>query len=169
MFSCNFLSHNFLSWNFLFMEFSSHEKCIHGTFIHEIFHHGIFFHEIFHSCNFLSWNFLSCNFLVVSFPPPSLKKKGNKTSFNSYIWENGRFGQMGREASLFIIITTGKNAGIYHHLAVIITWKYFNGGYGMNPYLNSAILFMPSITTTLSAKMDQEETILEKNQLYGLY
>ena len=57
----------------------------------------------------------------LSFPSPSLKKGGNKTSFNSYIWENGRFGQMGREASLFIIITTGKNAGIYHHLAVIIT------------------------------------------------
>ena len=45
----------------------------------------------------------------------------------------------------------------------------FNGGYSMNPYLNSAILFMPSITITLSAKMDQVETILEKNQLYGLY
>ena len=54
---------------------------------------------------------------------PSLKKKGNKTSFNSYIWENGMFGQMGREVSLFIIITTGKNAGsvpVYHHLPVIL-------------------------------------------------
>ena len=25
-------------------------------------------------------------------PSPSLKKEGNKARFNSYIWENGRFG-----------------------------------------------------------------------------
>jgi len=54
-------------------------------------------------------------------PSLSLEKKGGRISSNSYLFENGRFGRMGREVSAFIIITTGKHAGsvlVYHHLSV---------------------------------------------------
>ena len=57
----------------------------------------------------------------LNFPSPFLEKKGGKIDSNSCILENGKFGRMGTEASLFIIITTGKHAGsilVYHHLPV---------------------------------------------------
>ena len=57
----------------------------------------------------------------LSFPSPSLEKKEENSVPTLKYLGNGRFGHMGREVSLFIIITTGKHAGsvlVYHHLPV---------------------------------------------------
>ena len=56
--------------------------------------------------------------------------------------ENGKFGRMGREAPLFIIITAGKHAGSvldYHHLSVsqIVTHS--------SMLVSSSFLFPPKV------------------------